>query len=144
MKALSIGRLLEGILSDLETGIARDCIIDYVRSLVVSQQEVRQNIFLATIRHWGADSQIRMAIEELAELIVVLSKISRDDTDYGALLIEIGNEVADVEIMCRQLRVLFDLPNKDWQSGQFSDYVDSYKEFALGELERRLANKRAE
>lgn len=56
----------------------------------------------AAVKAWGPESQVRMAQEEAAELIAALNQFSR-----GRLPIEaVADEVADVIIMCAQLRVM--------------------------------------
>ena len=57
-------------------------------------------IYKKAIEKWGVRSQVEMAIEECAELIVVIRHAQRDRATAG----DIAQEVADVEIMCGQLR----------------------------------------
>lgn len=54
---------------------------------------------------WGADAQIQMTIEECAELIVVLAKYGR--IHNGSTLEQIAEEIADVQIMINQLKIIF-------------------------------------
>lgn len=52
---------------------------------------------------WGPQLQIDVAIEECAELIVVLQQYRRvRRTD-----IDVAEEIADVTIMCQQLRLIY-------------------------------------
>ena len=64
------------------------------------------NIYKQAIDKFGVVSQMRMAQEECAELIVAISK----DIRYAS--IETANclhgEIADVEIMLEQLKLIFD------------------------------------
>lgn len=54
---------------------------------------------------WGKSSQLIICIEEMAELTKELSKNLRgQDNDLG-----IAEEVADVEIMLEQLKLIFDI-----------------------------------
>ena len=62
-------------------------------------------IFQRAIDLWGEDAQIRMAIEECAELIVQLIKLDRRSN--GSEYEDVVNEIADVEIMMAQLRIIF-------------------------------------
>lgn len=62
-------------------------------------------IYEEAIKKWGAESQVLMAIEELGELIVVLSKLGRDKNSSD--IYDIIEEIADVEIMIEQLKVIF-------------------------------------
>lgn len=65
----------------------------------------RNNIYELAIKKWGRDAQIVMAIEECAELQHALCKFlnNRNEKDLNA----IADELADVEIMIEQLRILF-------------------------------------
>lgn len=69
-------------------------------------------ILRQAITKYGSTAQINMAQEECAELIVALSKyINRTNKIDAEKLIErrddIIDEIADVEIMMRQLRIIF-------------------------------------
>jgi len=55
------------------------------------------------IKTYGAESQVNMAIEECAELINALEKYRRGR--IGGL--EVITEIADVQIMCAQLEIIF-------------------------------------
>lgn len=52
---------------------------------------------------YGADSQIRMAIEEMSELTKELCKFFRKQTTID----DIASEIADVSIMLEQLIMVF-------------------------------------
>ena len=57
---------------------------------------------------WGAASQVGMAVEECAELIVALQKyINR--TPKPDTIDNVLSEIADVEIMLAQMRVVLDI-----------------------------------
>lgn len=62
-----------------------------------------RHILEAAINHWGPEAQIHLAQEELAELIVRLSQSVRRRCHVD----EVAEEIADVEIMCSQLRLIF-------------------------------------
>ena len=55
------------------------------------------------VEKFGPQSQIDMAIEECAELINALCKLRRQ----RAGTIDVVTEIADVEIMCKQLEYMF-------------------------------------
>lgn len=61
------------------------------------------NIFEKAVNKYGAENQVRKAVEELTELSVALlhSLDGRGDTE------NIREEMADVEIMLEQLHVIF-------------------------------------
>lgn len=55
------------------------------------------------VEQFGAESQIGKAIEECAELIDALCKIREERVGT----IDVVTEIADVEIMCKQLEYMF-------------------------------------
>lgn len=55
------------------------------------------------VEKFGPKSQIDMAIEECAELINALCKLRRERVGP----IDVVTEIADVEIMCKQLEYMF-------------------------------------
>lgn len=65
-----------------------------------------QDLYIKAIDKWGVHSQINMWVEESGELTDLLMKFTRgrfgDDTQE-----QIAEEIADVEIMLDQLKVLF-------------------------------------
>jgi len=76
------------------------------------------------VKHYGIDSQRMMAIEEMSELIKELSKNKRGQDNIDA----IAEEIADVEIMTEQLKIIYNCHLK----------VDYYKECKLKRLEERM------
>lgn len=82
-------------------------------------------LYADAIGRWGEDSQIVLAIEELAELTKELTKFLRGDGSISKL----AEEVADVEIMLEQLRSMF--PG-------VADEADSWREKKLVRLKKRL------
>lgn len=70
-----------------------------------------KDIFYAAINHYGANMQIDVAIEEMAELTQALIKTKRyaTDEDYDLFRDNVIEEIADVEIMLAQLRIIFDI-----------------------------------
>lgn len=60
------------------------------------------------IKTYGANAQIDMMIEEMSELTKALLKLRRDKGEHTILLRNnVIDELADVEIMCRQMEMLF-------------------------------------
>ena len=57
-------------------------------------------LYRKAIERWGIDGQIKQTIEECSELITVLCHKDRGRADWA----QVAREVADVEIMCSQLR----------------------------------------
>lgn len=80
---------------------------------------------LRAIRHFGSFNQMEMAQEECAELIVKVFHAKRERIALDGL----AEEIADVEIMCRQLRLLVG-----------DELVDTQKAAKLARLEERIAS----
>lgn len=59
------------------------------------------------IKIFGDSAQIDIAIEECAELIKALCKIKR-----GGFISQVAEEIADVEIMLEQLKLIFNCPTE--------------------------------
>lgn len=64
---------------------------------------VRRDTYSEAVRTYGKQSQLIMAMEEMAELTKELSKNIRGAKNTSA----ISEEMADVEIMLEQLKVIF-------------------------------------
>lgn len=80
-------------------------------------------LYKNAVNLWGIESQVTMVIEECSELITVLCHAQRD----RATVIDIAQEVADVEIMCGQLREIIG-----------DDIVTKCKKEKLIRLEQRI------
>lgn len=63
------------------------------------------NIYQKAIEKFGQESQLLMAIEEMAELMQAISKCQR------GMKSNIEEEIADVKIMISQLEEMFDKDN---------------------------------
>ena len=77
----------------------------------------RQKLYNDAINRFGIFNQLGLAQEELAELIVALSKIIR----YKANPVTIGNlieELADVEIMISQIKIGLMINETDIQTAK--------------------------
>ena len=74
---------------------------------------------------WGESDQIRQTIEECSELITKLAKYGRNVN--GSTKEQIAEEIADVEIMCKQMRIVFN-----------SELVDNIKYQKLERLNERV------
>ena len=66
----------------------------------------RLSVYEIALRHYGVTDQISQTMEELAELMVVLSKMRRFP-DYERVLL--ASEIADVEIMLEQMKIAFQI-----------------------------------
>jgi len=80
-----------------------------------------ENIYQEAINKWGAEPQILMAIEEMAELTDALCKAIRGRET------NVEEEIADVKIMIRQLETMF-----------VKKKVDEWEKKKLKRLERRI------
>lgn len=81
-------------------------------------------IFRAALETFGAEAQVMMAIEEMSELMKELCKHHRGHDNVKA----IAEEITDVEIMLRQMVMLFDC----------KETVDKYRQYKLERLARRV------
>lgn len=77
--------------------------------------------FCAALSCYGAQAQITMAFEEMAELQDVLCKFLRGRVD-GDTLANIAEEIADVGIMLDQMAIEFEV--EDAVAGQRDYKVD--------------------
>ena len=82
------------------------------------------DLYELVIDKHGVDAQLTVVIEELSELAKEVCKIKRNIGNLDHL----AEEIADVEIMCEQLRYIYDL--------DFA--VDAWKKSKLMRLEDRL------
>ena len=80
-----------------------------------------QEIYKSAITKYGEHTQIDMAIEEMAELTQALSKYKRGKSH------NVEEEIADVEIMLEQMRLIFD-----------SKKVDEIKQEKIVRLDKRV------
>lgn len=68
--------------------------------------DMERRTFCAALSRYGAQAQITMAFEEMAELQDVLCKFLRGRVD-GDTLVNIAEEIADVGIMLDQMAIEF-------------------------------------
>ena len=85
------------------------------------------NVLNQAIRKWGPDMQQAVAIEEMSELTKELCKYKRGAQNFK----QIAEEIADVEIMMEQLKIMFDCHRQ----------VEVYKEDKIKRLDERIKNK---
>ncbi len=97
-----------------------------------------KDIYKRAIQKWGSILQINMAIEECAELIVVLQHRKRiiwHSSCNGTTVDDVLEEMADVEIMLEQLKLIY---NHSFQLTAPISKFDEIKQRKLKRLERRL------
>jgi NTP pyrophosphatase (non-canonical NTP hydrolase) len=85
----------------------------------------KSEIYKKAVKLWGVEFEIDMMIEECAELIQALQKYKRD-TSFKTIN-NMYEELADVEIMSEQMRIVFN-----------SDSIDLEKERKIRRLETRI------
>ena len=81
----------------------------------IARGESQQTMDLRTLRKaidtYGKNAQVDMAIEEMSELTKALCKERRsaeNRADHSAAISNVLEEIADVEIMLRQMIIIFD------------------------------------
>lgn len=90
--------------------------------------EFKNLVIIKAVDTYGKNSQINMAVEEMSELIKALMKSRRSDADKQEVWQNIVEEIADVEIMLEQLKLIFNC---------FS-LVETEKEFKINRLAERI------
>lgn len=100
----------------------------------MTTKEERTDLLTRAIRTYGEPAQIDMAIEEMAELTKALCKARRAQAGAEAVAAveNVVEEMADVQIMLDQLRIIF------------HNSAELVEEEKLKRLERRLDAHRAE
>ena len=79
------------------------------------------------VSKWGKEAQMKMVLEEMSELQKEICKMWRGKDNRGA----IAEEVADVEIMLDQLKLMLDIPYE----------VEQHRQNKLQRLRERLEEK---
>ena len=80
----------------------------------------RRDIMLRAIHRYGEAAQIDMAVEEMAELTKALCKVKRatPGATTTAAIANVIEEIADVQIMLDQLRLIFARSTEEVEGGQ--------------------------
>lgn len=66
---------------------------------------INKQVYKRAIEFWGEEAQKSMFYEEFGELLQAMNKYKRDDTDKNYY--NIREEIADVEIMLNQLKLIY-------------------------------------
>lgn len=90
----------------------------------------RAEITIEAIRHYGQDSQLDKAIEEMSELTKAICDIKREETVQNT--VNVIEETADVFIMMIQMMIMFGV-----------NEVDNLIEVKLARLKERMEDERA-
>lgn len=86
----------------------------------------KRELLYAAIQQYGQVAQLNQVIEECAELIQAINKFRRNPT--SETILQLCGEIADVEIMCEQARLMF----------AAGDMVEDIKAKKLERLKNRL------
>ena len=100
----------------------------------IKENEKMKQLLERVITAYGMNKQLDVAIEELSELIQAICKIKRRDSlcnESFAVKGNLAEEMADVEIILAELKLLFDN----------EDNVKEWKNYKLDRLEKRLNEK---
>lgn len=91
----------------------------------------RHALLIRAVKTYGQDAQMDMAVEEMAELTKALCKVKRaaPGCETTAAVSNVFEEIADVQIMIDQLRIIF--------GGSTIDIEDE----KLRRLEKRLDSR---
>lgn len=108
-RAIELLRCRDGVNFTLDEYCAAiDMAIEALGKYPMSEEAREANaVFKDAIEVFGEDAQILMVFEEMAELQKELCKWLRGNTD-AAERYRIAEEIADVEIMLAQMKLLFD------------------------------------
>ena len=90
--------------------------------------ELDEMVLKEAIETYGADAQIMMAVEECAELVDALMKYRRGRNNT----FDVVTEIADVQIMCAQLEMIF---------GGSSKVVEMERARKMDRLRNRLSER---
>lgn len=85
--------------------------------------EEEYEVYSQALNKWGAESQIMMLFEEMAELQNAICKYSRKRNN----IYDVATEIADVQIMAEQMSIHFG-----------KELVNSEKERKFERLKKRL------
>lgn len=93
----------------------------------------RRDIMLRAIHRYGEAAQIDMAVEEMAELTKALCKVKRatPGATTTAAIANVIEEIADVQIMLDQLRIIFGRSTAEIEEDKLRRLlrrINSYKE----------------
>lgn len=97
---------------------------------------IDDEILRKAVKKWGINSQIKVCIEELAELTQVLCKLDRKIN--GSTVTQLIDEIADVEIMLQQIKLIY----KDGICPRLDTLIEERKVEKITRIKRLLDNNR--
>lgn len=89
------------------------------------------------IKAWGKDKQLWVAAEEMSELIRALARNNRGEDNAD----NIAEEIADVEIMLHQLKIIFDCEASaaEWRERKAAALLKRVREYTGGQQAENAA-----
>lgn len=91
--------------------------------------EDREKVYMAALETYGEEAQITIMFEEMSELQKELCKYLRSAYPRNIEIVaHIAEEIADVEIMLEQMKLLFEIDNA----------VEKFKSVKVERLKERL------
>lgn len=93
----------------------------------------RKEILEQAIHTYGQARQVDMCLEEMAELAKALLKMRRSGGDIADKLDNIREEIADVQIMIDQMKMIYG-----------EEFIEKFEQLKLARLEDRLDASGAE
>jgi hypothetical protein len=107
-----------------------DRLEDCIRWLTEEEKPINEideaDVYRKALMTYGKDAQITMVFEEMAELQKELCKVLRGKKVTG----NIAEEIADVEIMLEQMKILFEI----------EDMVEGLKQYKVKRLRDRIVD----
>lgn len=106
-------------------------------------EEQKKGVLKRAIETYGKPSQVRMAIEEMSELTKALCKFERADSidEWNKAFGNVIEEIADVQIMLDQLRIIFGNDAKaveDVKLNRLADRIYQKEILKRGTLKERI------
>ena len=107
-RAIELLRCRDGVNFTLDEYCeALDMAVEALKKCVGRDMQRETGVFKAAIEEFGEVAQVTMVFEEMSELQKELCKWLRGNTDVAERY-RIAEEIADVEIMLAQMKLLFD------------------------------------
>ena len=107
-----VGSLLERIAAyrnDCRKVYADEYWDDHAIRMGAGREYWRNAVLVDAVQTWGAEAQQQMMVEEMSELTKALCKLyrARTEADAEKAIEDIREEMADVQIMLDQMKILF-------------------------------------
>ena len=123
----TVEQLLQMFLAGCEMKRPEYPSIEEIEKARYSYMMHEMSLLQRAVSKWGKDAQMKMVLEEMSELQKEICKMWRGKDNRGA----IAEEVADVEIMLDQLKLMLDIPYQ----------VEQHRQNKLQRLRERLEEK---